>query len=510
MAALCLSSLAMYSYSLEGQPWHGDEITYLGWGANYVNLISKGDFGSPCLVTLDRCHQLFHIPAFGLTYSPLRNILIGTPMYLLGQDAGNFYNWSCFWDCYHKDEGPTISEMTAGRILSPAFGAGAIVLAFVIGKKMFDRNFGILAAALLMFYDLWVWYSREIMVEIHYVFFSLLSIALLLHSFESGRIKLRYFVPSGIMLGIALNSKLLAVCFSGLFFCLILFKTLSSQNVGEKKNRVGRATVFVSVFFLLSLLGMALAEPGFYQNPVGEIKQIKYDMDNYNRDVWYIGYPTTHNLQAGTFYSLMQFTVFPSFLEKQISAPSNDIWGNFGWTYPPTYSSIPLAIFFFAGVAFLVYNTARSKNMMTMEVLLLTWFATTVVFTMLIVKDFSLERYLMPVEISMIFISCYGLWSFARAIRGMRTRLAFASVFISSHAATSLLYLDKIYFSPGTMWVNPLHYGTLQESLDNPFTLAVNIVFVAFLVIVLAVTLNTRRSHTFGDINSGAGQDLKR
>src|SRR5579885_3527154 len=82
-------SLLVYSYNLAGQPWHGDEITYLGWGGNYVHLVANGDLDDPCLASLDNCNILFHIPAFALTYSPLRNVILGTPMYLSKQDGGN-------------------------------------------------------------------------------------------------------------------------------------------------------------------------------------------------------------------------------------------------------------------------------------------------------------------------------------------------------------------------------------------------------------------------------------
>ncbi len=509
VALLFIGSLAIYSYSLEGQPWHGDEITYLGWGANYVSLISKGDYGNPCLVTLDNCKDLFHVPAFGLTYSPVRNLFIGLPMYILGADNGNFYNWSCYWDCYHKDEGPSISEMTAGRLLSPFFGAGAVVLVFVIGRKMFGTSFGILASLVLMFYDMWVWYSREIMVEIHYVFFALLSIALLLHSLGGQRIKITYFTASAVVLGFSLNSKLLAVCFAGLFFGIIIINRLSVQSGSGSKRRIGRAALLASSFFLISLLGMFLAEPGFYVNPVEEIKIMKSDMDTYNHDVWYIGYPTTQNLQPKSLHSLFQFAVFPSFLEDIPSGTAQDQWGSLGWTYPPTYSSVPMTVFFFAGLGFLSYRIWKSRNLMANEMLLLLWLASTVVLTLVIVKDFSLERYLLPLEVSVIFISCYGLWSFLQRLQGNKMRVAIAALFVFAHSTTSLLYLDKIYFSPGTMWVNPLHYGTLQESMDNPLTLAVNAVFV---IVLASSTVSILRKYRFQryDINNKAGQDLKR
>ena len=111
--------------------------------------------------------------------------------------------------------------------------------------------------------------------------------------------------------------------------------------------------------------------------------------------------------------------------------------------------------------------------------MILFWFGSSLVLTLVIVKDFSLERYLLPLEMSVLFIASYGLWNFIKSIPYSKLRIPFASLFILVHSMTSLLYWQKIYFSPGTMWVNPLHYGTLQQSFDNPLTLGANLLFVS-------------------------------
>ena len=126
---LFLGSLLIYSYNLEGQPRHGDEINYLGWAGNYIHLINNGDLANPCLISIDNCNSLYHIPAHGATYSPLRMILIGFPLSLEHQDTGNYYDWSCYWfSCYDFHKAPTVEQMTAGRLLSPVFGALTVVV----------------------------------------------------------------------------------------------------------------------------------------------------------------------------------------------------------------------------------------------------------------------------------------------------------------------------------------------------------------------------------------------
>ncbi len=483
---LFLGSSSIYEYNLAGQPWHGDEITYLGWGGNYFHLIANGDLNDPCLVSLDRCNSLFHIPAFGLTYSPLRNILIGFPMYLTNLDSGNFYNWSCYWDCYNHHEGPSVAEMNAGRLLSPIFGSLTVVLSFLIGKMLFNRGVGIIVSFFFLFYDLWMWYSRSIMVEVHYVFFVLLSLALLLYALKNERQKIPYFILSAIVFGMALNSKMLAVSFSGLFLCIILFKNMSYKKTNDsQRKRLSRTCLLVFSFFSISILGLFLAEPGFYHNPLDEIKMMKTDMDNYNHDVWYIGYPSLHNLQLKSVISVLHYIVFPSFIEKQVFGPSTNLSGNFGWTYPPTYSSISMSVFFFVGFWYVINKIIKSKTKISNELLLIIWFASTFFLTLVIVKDFSLERYLLPLEISVLFITSYGLWNFILGIQNNNLKMIFGTYAIFAHSETALLYWEKIYFSTGTTWVNPLHYGTLQESLDNSFTFVTNMIFVCFFLLML-------------------------
>jgi len=494
--ALFLGSFFIYSYNLEGQPWHGDEITYLGWAGNYVQLIKNGDFDNPCLKSLDSCNLLYHLPAFGLTYSHIRNLLIGLPMIAENKDSGNFYNWSCYWDCYNHSKGPTIQEMTAGRFLSPFFGSLTIVISFVIGKILFNKYVGISFSLLFLFYDLWVWYSRTIMTEVHYVFFSMLSLLFLLYAFKTEHLRIRYFIASGVLFGLALSSKVLAVEFSVVFLVIVLFGSLSRRGTvsTNDKRRVSITVLSIFVFFAVAALSLFLTEPGFYQNPPKAILAMKGDMDNYNRDVWYIGYPTIHGIQMDRALALFHYALFPSFIEKQISNPHLNLSGNFSWTFPPTYSSVPLTMFFFLGFGWLVYNIRKFKNCLA-ELIILVWFISTFIFTLLIARDFSLERYLLPFLISILFIASYGFWNFMKNIPHIKTKVAFAVYFMFAHSVTAMSYWQKIYFSPGTMWVNPLHYGTLQDSFDNLCTLAVNITFVGFLLYMMIIQFRQRTSY---------------
>ncbi len=501
---LFAGSFLIYSYNLNQQPWHGDEINYLGWAANYIHLIKSGDIGNPCLISINNCNILYHIPAHALTYSPLRMILIGFPIGIQNLDYGSFYNWSCYWfSCYNPQKAPTIDQMASGRLLSPFFGSLTITISFLIGKILLNRFVGIISSILFLFYDLWLWYSRTVMTEVHYIFFAMLSLLLLLYTFKSGQFKIKYLIFSAVAFGLALTSKILSVEFSVLFLGIILFGGLQKvQSLTNKPIRNGSKIVLsIILFFTVSLFSFFLTEPGFYQNPLKEIFVIKKDMDNYNRDVWFIGYPTVNGISTNRIALLFHYTLFPSILEQKIPGAFPNSTMKTGWYNPPTYSSIALTIFFFIGFGYLI-DKVRSLRKFRSEGILLIWFLSMFIFTLLIARDLSLERYLLPLLISIIFISSYGFWRLTKDLRNYRLKFVFASYFIFAHSITSLFYWQKLYFSPGTFWFNPLRYGTLQESFDNTSTLVVNIIFVGFFLFMLLIPFRKRiKPESNGDVN---------
>ena len=218
---------------------------------------------------------------------------------------------------------------------------------------------------------------------------------------------------------------------------------------------------------------------------------MKTDMDNYNRDVWFIAYPTIQGLQPTRMLSLLDYTLFPSPIEQKIPGAYPNSTFDLGWNHPLTNSSVVMTIFFFIGFGYIIQKTKKFRDNIP-EMLTLIWFVSTFFMTLMIARDFSLERYLLPFLISILIISSYGFWSFARGISDKKTKIGFIIGFLITHAITSMSYWEKIYFSPGTFWTNPLQYGTLQQSLTNPFTLIVNTVFVAFFIYLIIIRFQNK------------------
>ena len=495
---LFLASILIYSYNLEGQPRHGDEINYLGWAGNYIHLINGGDLSNSCLISIDNCDSLYHIPAHGATYSPLRMVLIGLPMSLEHQDTGDYYDWSCYWfTCYNFHNAPTVEQMAAGRTLSPVFGALTVVVTFLIGKILFNRNMGIIFSLFFMFYNLWVWYSRTIMTEVHYIFFSMLALLLLLYSFKTGRLRIKYLILSGMAFGCAFTSKLLSVEFSILFAGIILLNGLSQRQPGSavNKRQIFRISLTIFAFLCIAVFAFLLTEPGFYKNPILQIKIMKSDMDNYNRDVWFIAYPTIQGLQPTRMLLLFHYALFPSPIEHTIPGAYPNSTFKLGWNSPLTNSSIPLTIFFFVGMGYVIQKIRKFKDCIP-ESLVLIWFVSTFITTLMIAIDLSLERYMLPFLISIIIIASYGFYKFTRHIASKKIQVAFIACTIFAHAVTSLSYWQKIYFSPGVFWTNPLPYGTFQESLANPFTLFISMTFMIFFAFQIVIQFKNKAKVT--------------
>jgi hypothetical protein len=325
----------------------------------------------------------------------------------------------------------------------------------------------------------------------------MLSLLLLLYAFKAENPKIKYLILSAITFGLALTSKILSIEFSVLFLGIILFLGLFKRHLVSipGKRHIPKIGLSIFLFFAIAIFSLFLTEPGFYENPLNQIAVMKKDMDNYNHDVWFIGYPTIHGIQIDRMLTVFHYVLFPSFIEHQIPGPYQNSIISLGWYNPPTYSSIALTIFFFIGFGYLIYR-ARKFEIYPSETLILIWFISTFVFSLAIARDFSLERYLLPLTISIIFIASYGFWNFIKNIPHHKTKITFAAYAIFVHSMTALLYWQKIYFSSDTTWTNPLGYGTLQESLDNPFTFVVNTIFVGFLLCMFIIQFRRRISPT--------------
>lgn len=92
-----------------------------------------------------------------------------------------------------------------GRVTSIAFGLGTIYLTYLLGRKLFSRPTGYLAALFLAVSPFHIYFSQVFKVDISLLFWILLAVYLSLNIYERGEIK--DYLWAGVCGGLALSTK---------------------------------------------------------------------------------------------------------------------------------------------------------------------------------------------------------------------------------------------------------------------------------------------------------------
>ena len=197
-----------------------------------------------------------------------------------GEMKGDFYEWSCMWfPCWDQNNFPTPEEFASGRFFSPVFGSLSIVLAFFIGKILFNRTTGLFFSLILLFSGLWLVHSRLIMTEVYLYFFILLSIFLLLKSFKKeNNHRIAYFIFGAVSFGLALNIKFFAIEFVIPILVMILFYDSFNEKLNlrffKNKKNVVKALSLVLVFFVISSMTFIATVPRYHDDSINKILKI--------------------------------------------------------------------------------------------------------------------------------------------------------------------------------------------------------------------------------------------
>jgi len=490
---LLIGSFSLYSYNLEGQPPHGDEVLKLAWGGVFFDLLKKGDFDNPCLKELVDC-ELLHYPegwvgGINLNYNPIRNFFVGFSQYLTtGENKGDFYEWSCKWfPCWEDEFIPSREELSSGRFFSAIFGSLTIVLAFFIGKTLFNRTTGLFFSLMLLFLSLWVVNSRLIMTEVYLHFFILLSMLCLLKSFkkENNHRKL-FFVFGAILFGITLNIKLIGIEMAIPFLVFILFYSSFNEKLNfrffKNQKNILKVISLVLIFFMITSITFVATVPRYQEDPLSQILEI--------RDEASFGFASMPTAEKNYFFRsliTLQTTLFPYFMDAYLydvfseevvkSHTLNQTLGD-----PQNYSTIPLTLFFFVGIIYMI-RKIKTGNLNFSEFALLVWFTSLFIFMTLFVDRFTIERYYLTIMFSVMLIASYGLWNFIQQIQNKKEKILFFMAFIIAHSLYLVPHLSEIYFST-ERW-GGIRLISSQYSLNDPLVYVSSIVFVVIFVIVL-------------------------
>jgi len=506
---LLIFSFVVYSFNLEGQPTYVDEITYLAWGGVYFDLVKEGDFNNPCLKGFTGCELLFNPNWAGSTinYTPVRNFLVGFSQYLTTGENEVLFSWSCLGNlnpCWDPEQMPSREDYYSGRFLSAVFGSLTIVVAFSIGKILFNRTTGLFFSLILLFSSLWFVHSRIIMTEVYLYFFILLSILLLLKSFKKeNNHRMSFFIFGAISFGIAINIKLIAIEFIIPILITILFYNSFNEKLNFRffKNRknVIKIISLIFIFFVISSITFVATYPKFYDDTLNKLLKIEGD----TRTGW-VSFPTAEKNYLYNTLATLQVILLPYLMDSYIhdvfpdEVKKGEILVGPPKGAPSNYSTIPLSLFFFIGLISMI-RKIKTGNLKFSEFILLAWFASLFILTVLLVDFAWVERYYIPLMFPVILIASYALAEFIKQIQNQKEKILFFILFIISHSLYIIPFFEEIYFSTRIDvrgWLSPIPVSS-QLSLIEPVVylssmMLVAVSFLIYLRIKMRITAETR------------------
>jgi len=323
------------------------------------------------------------------------------------------------------------------------------------------------------------------MSEVYLYFFIFLSIFLLLKSFKKeNNHRTAFFILGAISFGIALNIKLVALELAIPILILILFYDAFNEKFNFRffKNKKNILKVFslVLVFFVISSISFVATFPKYYDDTLNQIQKTRSEF----ADGVISSAPTTEKDYLFQILITLQVTLFPylmdSFIYDTFPDEATKLW--LGKGPPANYSTIPLTLFFFVGLIYMI-NSIKTGNLKFSEFALLVWFVSLFIFTILTVDLFHVERYYLPAIFPILFIASYGLWRFIKQIQNQKEKILFSAFFIITHTLYLIPLLNSIYFSSEIFVESPLPVSS-QLSLNEPLVYLSSLVFVMIFVLI--------------------------
>lgn len=129
------------------------------------------------------------------------------------------------------------------KLANIVLSLGIIILTYLIGKRLFNKTVGVIAAALIAFSPRNITYTSVLCTEIFFTFFLLLAIYLLLKYRES-----KWSGPViGVLCGILALTKPANLLFPGVLFLIAWLE-------GKDFSQAFRKTVVIGLFMVLTIL----------------------------------------------------------------------------------------------------------------------------------------------------------------------------------------------------------------------------------------------------------------
>lgn len=160
-----------------------------------------------------------------------------------------------------------------GRRLSAIFGVITVYLTFVLGRRLYDRSVGLLAAFLLAACVLHAQNSRFMTVDIPLTLFVLLALLQLVQVANQGRA--RQFLLAGLCIGLATATKFSAMPLFAPLAVAALYRCYAERTVVPIAGRTALAVVAAFVAFAVAEPYALLRFDRFYHDIVEQSHMVR-------------------------------------------------------------------------------------------------------------------------------------------------------------------------------------------------------------------------------------------
>jgi len=166
---------------------------------------------------------------------------------------------------------------------------------------------------------------------------------------------------------------------------------------------------------------------------------------NESENIGFASLPTAEKNYLYKTLVTLQVTLLPYFMDSFIheiflEEAKNTRLAN---ETPSNYSTIPITLFFFIGLIYMIKNI-KTGNLKFSEFALLVWFASVFIFIVLTVDYFYVERYYLPTMFPIILIASYGLSRFIKQIQNKKGEILFSVLFIITHSLYLIPFLEML------------------------------------------------------------------
>lgn len=484
-------SYSFLSFNISEQGPHQDELDFFySYSIVYFNLAKSGDFFNPCwngdgkceLLSIEECEMNDH---WITTHGIVKHLMVGFGIMINGEDITKSYAPQAPLCKPHNqpipgENIPTKSELSSARFFSPILGSLSSVLVFYIGKALFNRTVGITFSIFLLFSSLWFSYNRTIMTETYIYFFMLLSLFLLLYSFQK-QTKINYglFCLSSIVFGIAFDTKAIVIIFLPLFLFIIFNRNYKETEFSIKKI-LEKKFIFKSfnltIFYFILLISSIIITLPFYW--IGPIEQIIFQVDSlnaYNSGMsLHLPWESDSKLHV-RFLSTITVTFMPiidTFYYLQGGHIPDSI------KFANNFSSIVLSSFFLIGIGHIV-SAVKNRRLNISELIIIVWITSTFLLISLMTESYSTSRFFIMVTIPMIFISSFGFYKFIKNYDSLKIKSIIFIFIISVHGITTFTYWEKLFFDSSQIWIDPI-LVKFQDAIVKQEVLISSIIFLIF------------------------------